>query len=249
MPAAAEIDVASWSFAIAVSAGVLAGVVRGFSGFGSALVLAPALSALYGPATAVPAALLMELALAVPFVPPALRRVEFRQLGVLALGALATVPLGAWLLLAIDPQLIRWAISGLVLTLVAIVAFGWRYHGRPTAVATAVTGALSGMLNGATGLAGPPVIFYYLSGVDSAERMRASFIVFFSWVDLLAIVSYAAADTLTGVTATLALWLAIPYVAGAAAGARLFREASEQLYRRVGLAVLTAVAVVSLPFE
>ena len=58
---------------------MLAGVVRGFSGFGSALILSPSLSALYGPAVAVPVALLLELVLSGPFVPPAARLVDRRR--------------------------------------------------------------------------------------------------------------------------------------------------------------------------
>ena len=68
----ASLDVFSAEFAAAVGAALLAGVVRGFSGFGSALILSPSLSALYGPEVAVPVALLLEFALAGPFVPPAL---------------------------------------------------------------------------------------------------------------------------------------------------------------------------------
>ncbi len=240
-------DLSSWSFGVAVGAALVAGLVRGFSGFGSALVLAPALSALYGPPAAVPVAVAMELALAVPFVPPATRRVEWRQIGALAAGALVAVPLGAQVLVASDPDALRWTISTIVLAFVAIIAFGWRYPGRPTTAATAATGAVSGVLNGATGMGGPPVIFYYLSGTESAPRMRASFIVFLAWVDLLAVGSYMLDGTLTRSLALLALLLAIPYVGAAGVGARLFRFASEAFYRRVALAILTAVAIASLP--
>ena len=70
----ASLDVLSATFAAAVGAALLAGVVRGFSGFGSALILSPSLSALYGPEVAVPVALLLEFVLAGPFVPPAAAR-------------------------------------------------------------------------------------------------------------------------------------------------------------------------------
>ena len=77
--AGASVDVLSARFAAAVVAALLAGVVRGFSGFGSALILSPSLSALYGPAVAVPVALLLELVLSGPFVPPAARLVDRRR--------------------------------------------------------------------------------------------------------------------------------------------------------------------------
>src|SRR3954462_3953667 len=103
-------DVLSASFAAAVGAAVLAGAVRGFSGFGSALILSPSLAALYGPAVAVPVALLLEFALAGPFVPPALRLLHPRRPPTLCLAATVMVPVGAYVLSVVDATALRWAI-------------------------------------------------------------------------------------------------------------------------------------------
>src|SRR4051794_41341314 len=86
------LDLLSASFAAAVGAAVLAGAVRGFSGFGSALILSPLLAALYGPAVAVPVALLLEFALARPVVPPALEPVDPPRAAALWLPAAGSVP-------------------------------------------------------------------------------------------------------------------------------------------------------------
>src|SRR3954462_2049073 len=103
-------DVLSASFAAAVGAAILAGAVRGFSGFGSALILSPSLAALYGPAVAVPVALLLEFGLAGPFVPPALKVIDRARTGVLCVAAAVTVPVGAYLLSVVDERALRWAI-------------------------------------------------------------------------------------------------------------------------------------------
>ena len=241
------VDVLSASFAAAVAAALVAGAVRGFSGFGSALVLSPSLAALYGARVAVPVALLLELALAGPFVPPAARLVDRRRTALLCVAAAVMVPLGAYLLSVVDGVALRWVICALVFAAVAILGFGWRYHGRPHAAATAATGALSGLLGGATGLTGPPVIFYELAGSAPIERMRASFIIFFAWVDIVALVSFAFTGTLGGRPLLIAVALVAPYLAAAGVGARLFGRASETFYRRLALVILTGVAVVSLP--
>jgi uncharacterized protein len=243
----ATLDVLSATFAAAVGAALLAGVVRGFSGFGSALILAPSLAALYGPAVAVPVALLLEFALAGPFVPPALRVIDRARTGLLCVAAAVTVPLGAYLLTVIDERTLRWAICALVFVAVAILAFGWRYHGRPHAAATATTGALSGLLGGATGLSGPPVIFYELSGSAPIATMRASFMVFFAWVDVVALISFAITGTLAALPLLIAVALVVPYLAAAGVGAKLFGRASETFYRRLAVVILALVAIVSLP--
>ena len=243
----ASVDVLSAAFAAAVGAALLAGTVRGFSGFGSALVLSPSLSALYGPRIGVPVALLLELALVVPFVPPAARLVDRARTGLLCVAALVTIPLGAELLVLVDGRTLRWAICAVVFAAVAILAFGWRYHGRPHAAATAATGALSGLLGGSTGMSGPPVIFYELAGSAPIARMRASFMVYFAWVDVVALAAFALTGTLGGRPLLLACVLVAPYLAAAGAGARLFGRASEAAYRRLAIAVLVGVAIASLP--
>jgi uncharacterized protein len=157
------------------------------------------------------------------------------------------VPLGAYLLSVVDATTLRWTISALVFAAVAILGFGWRYHGRPHDAATAATGALSGLLGGATGLTGPPVIFYELAGSAPIERMRASFIMFFAWVDAVALVSFAVTGTLAARPLVIAAVLLAPYLAAAGVGARLFGRASEAFYRRLAVAILAGVAIVSLP--
>jgi uncharacterized membrane protein YfcA len=245
--AGTSLELTSAAFAAAVGAALLAGTVRGFSGFGSALILSPLLSALYGPGVAVPVALLLEFALAGPFVPPALRVIDRRRTALLCISAGVTVPIGAYVLSVVDERTLRWAICALVFVAVAILAFGWRYHGRPHAAATAATGGLSGLFGGSTGLSGPPVIFYELSGSAPIATMRASFMVFFAWVDVVALVSFAVTGTLAARPLLIAVALVLPYLAAAGIGARLFGRASETFYRRLAVVILALVAIVSLP--
>lgn len=234
--------------AVGLGAALLAGLVRGFSGFGSAMILTPALSALYGPAAAVPLGLALEMLVTVPLLPGAVGLVEWRRIGVLSAAAFAAVPLGTWLLLHLPATPMRVAISAVILGFVAILAFGWRYHGRPNLAATLVTGAASGVLNGASGMAGPPLVFYYLSGGAPTAQARASFIVFFALVDLVAVLALAAGGAIDSLTLERALWLTPAFLAAAWLGARAFRGASDAFYRKVALTILTAIAVASLAF-
>ena len=243
----ADLELLEPTFAAAAGAALLAGALRGFSGFGSALVLAPSLSALYGPAVGVPAALLIELALSVPFVPPALRLADRRRVGLLCAAATLTIPVGAWLLAVVDERALRWAISAVAILAVVVIGSGWRYHGPPHTAATASAGIVSGVLTGSTGMSGPPVLFLELSGREPVARVRANFIVYFAWVGAVALVAFAVSGALSAMALAVTGALVVPYVAAAFAGARLFRRTGEGGYRRLALAVLVAVALLSLP--
>ena len=248
MTPTAAIDLHAWTFAAAVGAALLAGALRGFSGFGSALVLSPSLSALYGPATGVPVALLLELALVRPLRPAraAAHRPRPRRPAVRGGGA-DRDPAGAWLLLAVDERTLRFLICAVALVAVAILAFGWRYHGRPHAAATAATGALSGVLGGSTGMSGPPVLFLYLSGREPVEAVRASFIVYFSLIGAVSLAALAIGGALGSERLALAAALVVPYLPPRWPARGCSAGPGRRSYRRLALVVLVAVAVVSLP--
>lgn len=231
---------------IAAAAVLLAGIVRGFSGFGSAMVMMPVLAVLYEPVRAVPLALLLEMAVSLPLMPAAARLVDWRHIGVLLLAACATVPLGIWLLRTLDAGLMRYIMSGIVIAAVALLATGWRYHGRPGIAPTLATGLLSGTMNGLSGMGGPPVVFFYLAGADGAARSRASFIVFFAVIDLFALIVFALADAYDGHGVLLAAVLCVPFVLGGLLGARLFGHAGERFYRVAALVILTSIAIGAL---
>jgi uncharacterized protein len=58
----------------------------------------------------------------------------------MSVGALAGIPLGAWVLSKSDPLLIRWAIVLFATMLLALWMSGWRYHGKPTISITGRSG-------------------------------------------------------------------------------------------------------------
>jgi uncharacterized membrane protein YfcA len=239
-------DILSLPFLIAAAVAVVAGMVRGFAGFGAAMLMAPVFSALYGPEVGVALCLMLEVIVALPLLPRAVAHVDWRRIGLLLVAAAAGVPLGNVTLTRIAPEPMRWAISGIVLAAVALLASGWRYHGKPRPAATLMAGGISGFLNGLSGMAGPPIAFYYLAGKDSVERVRANLTTYFVFVDTAALSAFVARDLVRWETGLEGLCLAPAVIAGGLLGQRLFPLASEGFYRRLALGLLVAVAIGAL---
>jgi uncharacterized membrane protein YfcA len=239
-------DLLSAAFLICAAVACIAGMVRGFAGFGAAMLMTPIFSALYGPAVGIALCLLLEIAVALPLVPRVLPLVDWRRIGLLLLAAAAGVPLGTLVLTAVEPEPMRWAISAIILSAVAMLASGWRFSGRPNAGTTLAAGAASGFLNGLSGMAGPPIAFYYLAGTDSAASVRANLTTYFVFVDLLALAAFVSRDLIGWSTGVQALFLAPAIVLGGLIGERLFPLASEAFYRRLALLLLVGVAIGSL---
>jgi uncharacterized protein len=239
-------DILSTPFLIAALVAAVAGMVRGFAGFGAAMVMTPVFSALYGPEVGIVLCMLLEIVVALPLLPRAVRHVDWRVIGLLLAAAIVGAPLGNFVLTLVAPQPMRWVISAIVLSAVAMLASGWRYSGGPRPVATLAAGAVSGFLNGLSGMAGPPIAFYYLASTEAAVKVRANLTTYFVFVDLVALSLFFGRDLVGWNTAVQSAFLAPAVILGGLIGERLFPLASEGFYRRLALGLLVAVAIGSL---
>ena len=118
-----------WRLLAAAFATAIAGLMRGYAGFGTAVILAPIYSVLWGPKAGVPIMLLMELIVSIQLLPKALKDADKRV--ILPIGGTAALmtPLGAYILITADGEVLRRAIGAFVLVFGGLLLSGWRYHG------------------------------------------------------------------------------------------------------------------------
>jgi uncharacterized membrane protein YfcA len=223
-----------------------AAFLRGFTGFGFALAAVPALSLLFDPMLVVPCTLILATLAGAQVLPKLRPLVHWRAVWLLVGGSLAGTPLGVHLLHAVPANAMRIAI-GIVLTLA--VAAIWRQprilHSQARGFALGA-GFLSGLLNGSTGMGGPPVVLYFLNSVESVPVARASLIMYF-FLSSLGTLSYGAATGLVGRHVLLLSLLFLPALyLGNWLGDRQFDQSSAPAYRRVALAVLLALAILTV---
>jgi uncharacterized protein len=242
--AAAVEDHRFWA---ALAIAVLAGVVRGFSGFGSAQIYIPLIAAVYSPRVAAVTLLLIDTLGSAPFTVRAFAYCTWREVLPIYIAAAIAAPLGTLALMIVDPIVLRWFIAILVISLVGILVSGWRYHGRPSLPVTASVGLISGFGGGAVQIAGPPVLIYWLSTPNNVLTVRANFLVYFLLLDLTLCAIYLFQGLITPELLALSLLLAIPFFAATAAGATMFHGTSDLLYRRIAYAIIAAAALISLP--
>lgn len=230
-----------------VVAALAAGLARGFSGFGAALIFMPVASAVIGPQLAGPVLLIVDFVLTSVMVPAAFRLANRREVGWMTLGAIVGVPIGTYVLLAADPLAIRWGMVFVVVAMLTLLASGWRYRGQPAAGLTVGVGTLAGFLTGSIQIGGPPVIAYWLGGPSTSATVRANVVLYFALSGLLSAASYAAGGLLVAKLIVLALTAGPSYGIGLFIGSRLFGLASEQTFRRVSYGLIALAAVIGLP--
>lgn len=228
-------------------AAFLAGLARGFSGFGAALIFIPLASTVIGPAQAAPLLLVVDLVLSVGMIPDAWRRADKASVGTMSLGALIGVPLGTLALALADPLWLRWGIVVVVVLLLSLLMSGWRYHGRPRMPLTILVGLIAGLFSGAAQVGGPPVVAYWLGGGNQSALVRANIVIYFLVSSLISLASYLAGGLMTMTILALAIITAPAYGIALFIGTRLFGRASEIMFRRICYALIAAAALISLP--
>ncbi len=230
------------------AAAVAAGLVRGFTGFGTAMVYMPVAAQILDPAAAIATLLVMDLIGPIPAVPRAVREGHPKDILILIVGACAGLPAGLWVLGIVSPELFRTGVSLVALAMLGILATGARYRGRVSTPVILGTGAAAGVLSGATGLPGPPVILLYMASTLPAAAVRANTLLFLSANDILFLVAFMVTGLVSWEIIVLGLVQTPIYMAAVMTGTLLFRPEKEKVYRIVAYVVIAASAVRGLPF-
>lgn len=234
-------------FWVAALAALAAAAVRGFSGFGAGLIFVPIGAACLGPITAAGVLYIIDTILVLPFFFKSVRRVDWREITPLGIGALLTVPLGTAVLLMTDPTPLRWGLSLGILVSVGALAAGWRYRGPTRAWLSLLVGSIAGFMGGVGQIPGPPVLIYWLGREVVSRTMRANAFTFFMLTSLVSGVAYVTGGVFTADVVARAAILLPVYACGMFVGGRLFGLASEATYRRIAFATILFSAIVSLP--
>ena len=231
---------------LAVAAVFGAAFLRGFTGFGFALAAVPALSLMLNPIVVVPCTLILGALAGVQVLPKLRHLVHWRSVWILVAGSLVGSPIGIWVLATLPANVTR---AGIGIVLMVAVAVLWRQprlaNSPPTALGLA-TGIVSGVLNGSTALAGPPVILFFLSSADTLAVARASLIMYF-FFSTAGTLAYDAAHGLIDRHVLLLAALLFPalYI-GNWWGDRCFDASSAAAHRRIALGILFLLAVLTV---
>ena len=230
-----------------VAAVFIAGLVRGFAGFGSAMIIMPVASSILSPVEAIIFLTAAEILGPLPNLPAAWREGRPRDVGVLMMGAVIALPLGILCLSVIDPLIFGWFISSAVIILLLLTASGWRYRGTLTRGFTVFTGALGGFMTGFAGIPGPPVIMLYMASQLPISVIRANFLLYLLAIDFVLLPVLWLSGLMVWKIALLGLMVGIPNLIANVIGARLFDPHAERLFRNVAYVVIACSAIIGLP--
>lgn len=224
----------------------IAGIVRGFTGFGSALLAVPALAVIYGPVQAVVIEVLIEVPVCLGLLPTAIKHAERRTILPMIGMFMLFVPVGALLLTITNPDLVKILISLFVLFAVGLMWQQARIAHMFSPRANYIVGALSGTTQGLTGMAGPLFATALIARGDSSIRTRANISALACGIIFFSVISFGVLGLLTAELAFYALLASPGILLGVWVGSLLFRRYGDLKLRDVILCFLAFTAIFTL---
>jgi uncharacterized protein len=224
----------------------LAGIVRGYSGFGFSLLVITSLSLLMAPATFIPAIFMLEIAASLHLLPGIWKDIHWHSLAPLIIGCAIGTPLGVWLLANMPAPPMQVALALFVLISVWFLWRGFALKTMPGTAGSGAVGTASGLANGAFGVGGPPaILFYFAHRLAGNEAGRASLIAYFLMTDLIGLAFLGREALITRDTLYLVLIFLPALILGNWIGARNFKSADPATFRKWVLMLLAVLAALS----
>jgi uncharacterized protein len=232
-------------FVFAIS--LIGGVVRGYSGFGGALIVIPLAAMAMGPTVAVPMFYLFDFGSATPYGYSALPKCKWTEILPMLGGHVAMLPLGTWMLVHLDPLAVRWGMDGVVVLMLIVLISGWRYTGRPTKPLSLGVGCTAGVMGAASGISGPPIIAYWLGRKDGAAAIRTNLMAYYALSSTATDLVFLWRGLFTWQTVIYAVIIWPAYAGGLWAGAKMFGRSTDRIYRLSAYVLIAIAAVLSAP--
>jgi uncharacterized protein len=201
-----------------------AGLIKGLSGFGAALVMAPFFGLLLGPHASV--ALIVLIHAFTSRQGSAAWRGQIHWPPILGLAVLAVGfdILCTHVVAQFDPDTLRRITGLLVMALAALHTWGIRWTHRGGAAPTLLAGAACGTFMSFAGLGGPPALYYFDGLVKDPARLRAHLLAFFMILFVATAGLLAVQGVLTPELCALALLLVPPFYLGNRLGEHGFQR-------------------------
>ena len=225
---------------------IFSGFLRGFIGFGSGLIMIPILSYFYSPVFAMVFNIVIEIPATIYLTFVGIKKSNLREITPMMFTMMLTIPFGTIFLVSVDEQIIKTLMSLLLIFFVILIATGWRIKSTITKYVLVLGGAISGLMQGATGMGGPPYVTVLLSKNDSDDVARANILVITSGLVISAIISLYYFGLFTKDILLTGAISAPIYVFATYIGTKFFNYSGNKYFRNSSLIALGVVGLATL---
>jgi len=224
----------------------IAGLVRGFSGFALSALIMASLVVILPPIQLLPICFTMELLASTIMLRAGFRHADLRTVGLLILGSITGVPLGAYATTQLHVDTSRLIALGIIITFAVAQLFVTTPKIKTTNMVTLTSGFIAGVITGLASVGGMMIALYMLAQNLPPAVTRATLVLFLLAGSLTTGINYYVLDFFSPISLARSLVLAPVVAVGVVLGALLFNPSLQRYYRKFCLVLLIGIALTSL---
>ena len=224
----------------------IGGLLRGFLGFGPALLTIPMLAYIYSPTEALVIHIIMEIPSTLFLLPTALKYSDKKSILPLFIAMVSFIPVGMYLVVILNPEIIRRTISIIVLILVLMLSRGWNLSSFVGLKSMIFSGVVGGFIQGIAGLGGAPIVTILLARNDPEDVSRGNILFLMGAIVVFSIISQVFYGLMSLNLITLGFIASPIYIAATFFGSKFYNYKGKNLFRKIALFFLSIIAITTL---
>lgn len=225
---------------------LLAGLIRGFSGFALSATVMASLSSVIPPVELLAVSFCLEVLASAYMVRGGIKNADMGVVWGLVIGNLVGVPIGLLILTQLDIEISRIVALALILTLVSLVFIKVKALFLATRPGLYISGVTAGLATGIAAVGGMVVVLYVLARDKPAAQMRGSLVMFLLLSEVGTGIYLFIYDIFTLETIKRVIVMVPLLSVGILIGSLFFNPSLAKFYKPVCLAVLIAICVINL---
>ncbi|MEM8536967.1 MAG: sulfite exporter TauE/SafE family protein [Pseudomonadota bacterium] len=242
----ATVDLTGTELLILTGITLIAGIVRGFSGFAlSAIVMASAVIIL-PPVALIPVCWWLEMTASALMTRDGWAEADRGVVAGLVIGSTVGVPFGLMLTTSVPVETSKLIALAVIIVLALTQLARIRLRFLATRPGLYGSGLLAGIVTGLASVGGMVIAVYVLSQDAPAAKMRAALVLFLFFSAITSMITLVWFGIMDATAVARGLAFAVPTAAGVMIGQRLFVPALTRFYRRFCLVLLCTLACASL---
>ena len=233
-----SLDIFTASWALALCAVFFAAFIRGITGFGFALILAPILLLILNPTSVVVINLLLGLLSNILVLYYSFKKINLKKVLPIIAGSSFGIPLGAWIITQVAPSTLKIIIGGVTITSAILLSLGLSKTLSREKLAGGVAGFVGGTLSSSTGIGGPPVVLFMHNQNWQKETIHTNLAAYFLFATSFSLVALTVSGLVDTQLIISAVSLAPALLAGVGLGILVFRRINTLYFRWLSIAIV-----------
>ena len=221
-------------------------LIQGITSFGFSLVAVPLLSVFLSLKLIVPLLVIFSFVLNSIILIKLKDYINFKEIYLLILSAVIATPIGANILINVNERILQLMVGIVVVFSAILFKTGFKIKLKNEKLAYFPVGILSGILNGAVSLSGPPVILFLTNQDKDKQVFRATLTSFFWILNIVTIFVFFNKGLINQNVIKNVFQLMPSLLIGSILGVKIGNKVKEDNFKNLTISLMTVMGILSI---